>query len=95
MKLQFSLATIFVCVAVMAVVLTYCVSKPVVEPAPYSDSPFDKGIFNLYDSARNPTLGEVLLRFCCYAPPSLAATLAIFWGIRRLKSRRHTEPPVR
>ena len=31
----------------------------------------------------------------CRPAPTIAAAMAIPWTIRRLKSRRHTEPPVR
>ena len=37
MKLQFSLASILACIAVMAVVLSYCINIPIIEPASYSD----------------------------------------------------------
>ena len=92
MKLQFSLATLLILVTVMAVVLSYCISKPVIEPLDYSNpmGPF----WSDHDIARNPTFREVSFRFLCFALPAVAATLAVLWAIRRLKSRRHTEPPL-
>jgi hypothetical protein len=92
MKLQFSLATLLVCMTVLAVVLSYSISKPVIEPLDYSNAlgPF----WSDHDIARNPTLREVSFRFLCFGPPALIGTLAALWAIRRLKSRRHTEPPV-
>ena len=48
----------------------------------------------LHNIARNPTSDEILWRFFLAGLPALAATLAVLWSIRRLKSRRHTEPPV-
>jgi hypothetical protein len=92
MKLQFSLATLLICTAVLAVVLSYCISKPVIEPLDYSN-PLGP-LWSDHDIARNPTFSEVSFRFLCLGPPALAGNLAALHAVRRLKSRRHTEPPI-
>jgi hypothetical protein len=43
---------------------------------------------------RPPTALETIERILLWGVPSIAATRGILWAIRRLKSRRDTEPPV-
>ena len=76
MKLQFSLATLLVCMTVLAVDLAACKAIKVQES---------------YTDYREPTGLEIAQRFAWTAPLPLAATYCL---IRRLKSRRPTEPPV-
>ena len=94
MKLQFSLATLLVCIAVFAIVAGICASSPqrelfflerhvgvlVGEPIPVRILP--------------PNAREIFWRMAYWEPPILTVTLLLLWTFRRLKSRHHTEPPV-
>jgi hypothetical protein len=96
MKLQFSLATLLVCVTVLAVVCAVAVGIPVSEivqeyPKWYSSSPIKP--YNVAHP-RPPTTSEIASRLALWGPPALAATLGALWVIRRLKSRRENGPPV-
>ena len=87
MKLQFSLATLLVCVTVLAVVAAVAAKVPV-QASGLEISWYD----GTYD--RPPNAAELASRLAWSWPLALAATLGVLWAIRRLKSRRHTEPPV-
>jgi hypothetical protein len=85
MKLQFSLATLLVCVTVLAVV---CAMKPIVVVE-------DKPISAVAEPTQRPPFpSEIAGRMAAWRPLSIAITLGGLWIIRRLKSRRHTDPPV-
>jgi hypothetical protein len=43
---------------------------------------------------RQPFVSEITFRVAWGGPLAVAATLAILWAIRRLKSRRENGPPV-
>ena len=43
---------------------------------------------------RRPYFGEIAFRLAWAVPCTFAFFIALPWLIRRLKSRRHTEPPV-
>jgi hypothetical protein len=100
MKLQFSLATLLVCLTVPAVVCALAVEIDVAE----TRINFTAGsIMRPTDSwehqriaiiHRPPTALEMIERIFMWGIPALITTLAVLWSIRRLKSRRHTEPPV-
>jgi hypothetical protein len=47
-----------------------------------------------YSSARAPTGKEIAVQLALWGPAAIAGTLGVLWAIRRLKSRRHIEPPV-
>ena len=102
MKLQFSLATLLVCMTVLAVVCAAAVTIPVHEPRPVkvprtiTDSQgYLRFIFETHIIEwRIVTAADVVRRFFVWGPASIAATLATLWAISRLKSRRHTEPPI-
>jgi hypothetical protein len=82
MKPQFSLATLLVCLTVLAVVSAVASRRPV----PDSRFPFK----------RLPNAPEIALRFALWGTPAVAATLAVlWWAAPRLKSHRHTEPTVK
>ena len=85
MKLQFSLATLMVCLTVLAVVCALAATIPVSE---------DHGVTHVEYFEGPPSLAEMAQRFATWGLPSIATTLATLWAIRRLKSRRHAEPPV-
>jgi hypothetical protein len=102
MKLQFSLATLLVCVTISAVLCTILAAIPACDSiglVPQSVALtqgsmnfefFTHQSFNWHKA----TAAEIALRLAWAAPLSLAATLAILWAIRRLKSRREKGPPV-
>ena len=88
MKLQFSLATLLVCMTVLAVVTAICAMKPIVVVE-------DKPISAVAEPIqRPPSLSETAGRMAAWGPLSMAVTLAALWAIRRLKSRRQNGPPV-
>ena len=95
MKLQFSLATLLVCTTVLAVVFATCATVPVHEHVVVSPTgpPFD-AVFGEFDWQRTPGLDEVLQRSILFGTLAVLMMLTALWAIRRLKSRRQTEPPV-
>ena len=93
MKLQFTLASTLITIAVLAIVLSYCINIPIIKPTTYMDSRYGS-VHELHNIARNPTSKEIWWRFVRSGPPAFATTLAVLWAIRRLKSRRHTELPI-
>ena len=95
MKLQFSLATLLVCMTVLAIVCTVCAKINVVEQVEPELGTLRFRLRNaVVTVVRQPTASEAAWRVALWGPPAVVGTLAIFWAIRRLKSRRHTEPPV-
>jgi hypothetical protein len=102
MKLQFSLATLLVCMTVLAVVCAASIALPVSEwqPSPASVRgraammPDGATLTVFYRLTRPPNGADVAWRMALWGIPAVAATLGVPWTIRRLKSRRHTEPPV-
>ena len=94
MKLQFSLATLLIVIAVVALDLVICreinvYEQPTVRWAiSLLDEVHDNGFW------RKPTDVEVARRVVCSGPLAIAGTFGLLWAIHRLKSRRHTEPPV-
>ena len=95
MKLQFSLATLLVCVTVLAVVCCIAAVIPVHEFAVTSPSgpPFDSAFGPIVNLRRRPELSEVIQRATMFGLPAVGIAIVALWLIRRLKSRRHTEPP--
>ena len=92
MKLQFSLATLLVCVTVLAVVCADAIEMPVLVER--QSSSYVGGITLPSSFKRPPDDIDIAWRMALWGPSSVAATLGVLWSIRRLKSRRHTEPPV-
>jgi hypothetical protein len=104
MKLQFSLATLLVCMTVLAVVCAVAAVLPVYEetlgtPAITVENLPDGSTRTIerqdYSESHRPTTFNISTRVTLWGTPALAGTLTALWAIRRLKSRRHTEPPVR
>jgi len=100
MRFQFSLATLLVCMTVLAVVATACTRLPVADSQIVQTSRgLDWGFLSIAPTVENrnfsrpPVASEAALRMAWAGPLSIAATLAVLWSIHRLKSRRHTEPP--
>ena len=95
MKLQFSLATLLVCMTVLAVVCCIAAVIPVHESAVTSPSgpPFDLAFGPIVNLRRRPELNEVIQRVATFGLPAVGIAIVALWTIRRLKSR-HTEPPV-
>jgi hypothetical protein len=100
MKLQFSLATLLVCMTVLAVVCTIAISVPVHEkefgitPPPPAGSPRGPYVWIELPETHPPTASAIASRLALWGPPAVAATLGVLWTIRRLKSRRENGPPV-
>jgi hypothetical protein len=98
MKLQFSLARLLVCVTVLAVVGAFSVRCRVVAESIDMRLPASTYSLDVSKSSitflRPPASAEVALRFVYWGIPAVACTLGGLWAIRRLKSRRHNEPPV-
>jgi hypothetical protein len=97
MKLQFSLATLLVCVTVFSVVAVICATRSV----PEYDDPIVSlpggGIMFLHREPvrwRQPSGWVIWNRLITWEPPIILAMLGIFWSVRRLKSRRENGPPV-
>ncbi len=106
MKLQFSLATLLLCMAVLSVVSLLSAKLPVQDSEtvtktywkfgsgrPIND-PDTYNVTTIEKIQRPPKAFEVMGRLVIWGTPAIGATLAVLWTIRRLKSRRHTEPPV-
>jgi hypothetical protein len=89
MRFQFSLATLLVCMTVLAVVIAICAAIPVTDFVNTED-PFALAM----EIHRSPTLGEMAFRVSTWGVLAIANTIAALWTISRLKSGRHTEPPV-
>ena len=100
MKLQFSLATLLVCMPIAGLVGTACISIPINERANASYTaaviPGDPTLYRVHVHGwhRPPTVEEVLARAVLAEPLAIAAALGVLWATRRLKSRRQNEPPV-
>jgi hypothetical protein len=91
MKPQFSLATLLVCMTVLAVVAAISTAVPVQwTPAEAlarrmtSDGIFLSG----WDPPRRANASEVIGRVAIWGLPAIAATFGVLRLIRRLKSRR-------
>jgi hypothetical protein len=97
MKPQFSLATLLVITTVLAIVAALCAAISV-QSAPLTGIGLDSsnagliGTFILDPHA--PDLRELAMRMLWSGPLAMFMSLSALWIIRRLKSRRHTEPPV-
>jgi hypothetical protein len=94
MKLQFSLATLLVCVTVLAVVIAISVQMPVTYKPNIANSYVGPYSTSAIELNRSPKPSEIEARIAIWGIPSVAATLAMLWAIRRLKSRRENGPPV-
>ena len=94
MKLQFSLATLLIGLTVLAVVCAVSVEIPVRQII-FLDFAGAGGVGRAeHVHYEPPTASEFALRLAWAGPLSIAATLTVLQAIRRLKSRRHTEPPA-
>ncbi len=97
MKLQFSLATLLVCMTVLAVVLALCTTI-MVPPPKFETVIFESGRSKTVPvvglSPHRPNFSEVCQRAAWAAPLSLIVTAITILAIRRLKSRRENGPPV-
>jgi hypothetical protein len=108
MKLQFSLATLLVCMTVLAVVCAGAASIRVREPLTSWDQLAIRGARDDPNGwlkqvprplpqgqtfTRPPNLEDIVIRMTKWAPAATIATLTALWSIRRLKSRRENGPP--
>src|SRR5262245_50845281 len=90
MKLQFSLATLMVCVTVLAAVSAAAVSVKVHEPK--AERVFEllgASLWNVVEVPRAPNSSEILWREIAWGLPSVGTTLALLWIIRRLPEFVH------
>jgi hypothetical protein len=98
MKLQFSLATLLVCMTVLSGVCAAAVALPVREAAIVATDVSCSGPrppqLTIMVMSRQPTTSEIAIRIAWVAPLTLAATFGGLWTIRRLKFRRENGPPV-
>ena len=105
MRFQFSLATLLVCMTVLAVVCALAVAVPVRQSFYFPDTeneggPLPIGFFRQpiktieYIYPRPPTAIDISWRVAVWGTPAVAATLGTLWAIRRLKSRRENGPAV-
>jgi hypothetical protein len=94
MKLQFSLATLLVCVTVLGVVCALCVQLPVHKSVSGETYFFVKAVYDRGEISLPPTNREIAWRLAWSAPLSIVGTLAGLWIVRRLKSRCENGRPV-
>ena len=95
MKLQFSLATLLVCTALIAVATTASLRVPVSRIiSQHEDSAKPAIIRSIVYEIQAPGAVDVAWRLAWSIPSAILLATTLSWTIRRLKSRRHTEPPV-
>ena len=92
MKLQFSLATLLVCMTVLAVVCALCIVIPVHELSPatgwdVAGGKMTNATMSIDETSFRPTASEVQWRLAIWGPLAIVATLAGFWIVHRLKSQ--------
>jgi hypothetical protein len=104
MKLQFSLATLLICMTVLAVVCAVAailpvyeetLGEPVVTAETLPDGAEHITEIQDYSESHRPTVTNIAMRVALWGTPTLAATLAALGLARRLKSRRENGPLVR
>jgi hypothetical protein len=93
MKLQFSLATLLVCMTVLAVVCASAVIDPVYERTILRSHGGMNDVPSVQEVGHLPNPSEIAWRLAISVPLSMAITLAVLWLIRQLKSRREDGPP--
>jgi ABC-type Fe3+ transport system permease subunit len=93
MKLQFSLATLLVCMTVLVIVAAVAVAVRVQEPALLQFFRNDGFEWQPFVEC-SPTNLEIALRMLGWGTPGLVVTVGLLWLVRRLKSRRENGPPV-
>jgi hypothetical protein len=102
MIFQFSLATLLVCTTVLAVVSAVAVRLDVdewtrgtvTETHIINGTPINVTRTVSFGSIRRPMASDVAWRLIWWGGPAIAATLAMLWLVRRMKSRRENGPPV-
>ncbi len=96
MRFQFSLATLLVCMTVLAVVCGLAAIIPVHDPLPvrFENDPAGKRIIVWDGEIRRPYANEITWRIATWGSESVIAALIVLAAVGILKSRRHTEPPV-
>lgn len=99
MKLQFSLATLLVCVTVQAMVAAACTRLPVADSQRVQTSRgLDWGFLSIAltweirDFTRPPIASEAAVRMAWAGPLAVAITLSALWLIRR--RRQPNRAPV-
>ena len=97
MRFQFSILTLLICTAVLAVVCAVSVSLDVHYDAyvPYHPHPdFVGGGFEEPEINRPPTGPEVIWRLIYWGLPAVAVTLFLLWLARRLIQQSRAETVI-
>jgi hypothetical protein len=82
MRFQFSVLTMLVCTAALAVTIAACVSLQV-----RTGDVLITDIMGLtYEPKRLPSGSEIALRMAWAAPLAIAATLTVLWTARKLRT---------
>ena len=98
MKLQFSLATLLVCVTAFAVVAALCNTIKVhhdgIYKIPENVAIYGEDFEIIQPCDLPPKRHEVTRRMAIWEPVGVATSLAAIWAFHRVKSRRENGPPV-
>jgi hypothetical protein len=95
MRFQFSLATLLVCMTVLGAVAGACLMIDVrLVKHHLAMTPGGSEVEHFELIRSKPNAGQAALRMAWSEPLAIAATLAVLWAIRHLKSRRENGPPV-
>jgi hypothetical protein len=99
MKLQFSLATLLVCMTLLAVVCGLAAIIPVHEPfPPVLRKNYAGKLIVIWEGegylSRRPVANEITWRIATWGSESVTAALIVLGVVSTLKSRRENGPPV-
>ena len=98
MRFQFSLATLLVCMTVMAVVCGLAAIIPIHEPLPARlEKNYAGKLIVIWEGdgylSRRPLGNEITWRIVAWGSETVAAALIVLAVVGTLKSRRHIELP--
>jgi hypothetical protein len=88
MRFQFSLATLLICVTVLAVVAGISIAVPVRDLPDPNVMPGISQADSVVELPRRPSPVEVLERVLTWGIPALAATLGVLWIVRWRRAGR-------
>ena len=83
MRLQFSLATLFICTTVLAMVCAVCVAVPARDSVSLQVKDRVKIVYGKHAFIRPLTTSEIAQRLAIFGPASVAAALVVLWIGRR------------
>jgi hypothetical protein len=100
MRFQFSLATLLVCMTVLAVVCGLAAIIPVHEPFPLGlEKNYAGKLIVIWEGdgylSRRPIANEITWRIATWGSESVTAALIMLAVVGISKSRRHAESPVK